>query len=100
MIDLDGTYAYSKIVRETLDGAKVTTVYPNPVSSGLSVVSQSDLTDIQLINLKGVTILSQKTGRSNASVVDVSRLPVGQYIVRTKDVYGQVHQSKVAIQRQ
>jgi hypothetical protein len=99
MVDLDGTYAYSKIVREAVDGAKVTTVYPNPVSGELSVISQSYLVEIQLINLKGVTVIAQKPERSKTNILDVSRLPVGTYIVRTKDIDGQIYKSKVAIQR-
>ena len=99
MIDLDGTYAYSKIVGQALDGTKVMTVYPNPVSGELSVISQSDLVDIQLINLKGVTVLAQNSERLKINNLDVSRLPVGTYIVRTKDIHGQIYKSKVTIQR-
>lgn len=99
MVDLDGTYAYSKIVREAVDGTKVMTVYPNPVSGELSVISQSDLVDIQLINLKGVTVMTRKAEQSKTDKLDVSRLPVGTYILRTKDIHGQVYHSKVAVQR-
>ncbi|HWV29887.1 MAG TPA: T9SS type A sorting domain-containing protein [Dyadobacter sp.] len=99
MIDLDGTYAYSKIVREAIDGTEVMTVYPNPVSGELSVISQSDLVDIQLVNLKGATVITRKPEQSKINRLDVSRLPMGTYILRTKDIHGQVYQSKVAIQR-
>lgn len=99
MVDLDGTYAYSKIVREAADGTKAMSVYPNPASGELSVISQSDLVDIQLINLKGLTVIAQKPDPSKINFLDVRRLPVGTYIVRMKDIYGQIYQSKVAIQR-
>lgn len=99
MVDLDGTYAYSKIVREAVDGTKAMSVYPNPASGELSVISQSDLVDIQLINLKGLTVIDQKPDPSKINFLDVRRLPVGTYIVRMKDIYGQIYQSKVAIQR-
>lgn len=99
MVDLDGTYAYSKIVWEAVDGAKVMTVYPNPVSGELSVLSQSDLVDVQLINVKGTTVLKQKPEPSKISTMDVSRLPVGTYIIRTKDIHGQIYKSKVVVQR-
>lgn len=99
MVDLDGTYAYSKIVRGAVDGNKVMTVYPNPVSGELSVISQSDLVYIQLINLKGETVTTQTRNQSKINNLDVSRLPVGTYIVRTKDIHGQIYKSKVIIQR-
>ncbi|WP_353720212.1 T9SS type A sorting domain-containing protein [Dyadobacter sp. 676] len=99
MVDLDGTYAYSKIVREGVDGINVTMVYPNPVSGELSIFSQSDLVDIQLINSKNVTVMAQKPDRSKINRLDISRLPVGTYIVRTTDIDGRMHQSKVVIQR-
>lgn len=99
MVDLDGTYAYSKIVWEAANGPKVMTVYPNPVSGELSVVSQSAFFDIQLVNLKGITVLAQKTKQSTITSIDVSRLPSGTYIVRTKDTEGRMYKTKVAIQR-
>jgi hypothetical protein len=83
-LDFDGTETLSKIVSVVQTGkGKGFKVYPNPVSSHLTieVIARNEATegaDFQIINLLGQQVLNgQATQR-----IDVSALPQGTYILK------------------
>jgi streptogramin lyase len=83
-IDNDGTETYSKIVSVVQTGkGKGLAVYPNPVSSLLTieVIARNEATEgasFQILNLLGQQVLTGKT----AQRIDVSALPQGTYILK------------------
>ncbi len=101
MIDLDGTYAFSvirKLAGET-DVALVT-VYPNPVSNELFIVSKSGqaIGKVELINQAGKVLLT-KNGSSLGVPINVKSLPAGIYLVKITLGNGSIEHSKVIIVR-
>ena len=84
-LDNDGKFAYSKVISiaQTSKG-KGLSVYPNPVSSHLTIENTPDASgqvegsDFQILNLLGQQVLTGKT----AQRLDVSALPQGTYILK------------------
>jgi hypothetical protein len=77
-VDNDGKFEYSKVISiaQTSKG-KGLSVYPNPVSSHLTIENTEGET-FQILNLLGQQVLSGKTTQQ----IDVSRLPQGTYILK------------------
>ncbi len=62
---------------------KATTfIYPNPVLNSLQIKNDMDITDIQILDLRGRKILSQKLSGTNTTTVDVSHLSAGIYLAQ------------------
>lgn len=85
-VDTDGAQSYSDPVAVTM-GASVTSVYPNPAESLISVKDvQLSAGDLRIMNILGeevtplVTIHSLNTQHA---VIDISRLASGTYFIRT-----------------
>lgn len=83
-LDLDGTYAYSKIVTARIDGEDGFELYPNPAESYLEVRSKSlkkELTGFDIFDSQGTQLL-RNTKPNNKSSIDISGLPSGVYIIQ------------------
>ncbi|MCF0070064.1 CotH kinase family protein [Dyadobacter sp. CY261] len=83
-LDLDGTYAYSRIVSAFIQGNGGFDLFPNPTDSYLQVqwTSPAKATtsfDIYDINATG-RLNDVKLDKNNS--IDVSRLPPGIYVIR------------------
>jgi hypothetical protein len=83
MIDLDGTFAYSIIRKLSGEVGAEVTIYPNPVSNELSVLSTTGQTigKVEVINQNGKVLLT-RNGSSIASPINVKNLPAGIYLVK------------------
>ena len=82
-LDNDGKETLSKVVSASLKGKGGLSIYPNPVSSllTLSVLARNEATegsDYQILNLLGQQVLSGKT----TPQIDVSALPQGTYVIK------------------
>ena len=77
-VDNDGKFAYSKVISiaQTSKG-KGLSIYPNPVSSHLTI-ENTEGSDFQILNLLGQQVLTGKT----AQRLDVSALPQGTYVLK------------------
>jgi hypothetical protein len=60
---------------------RVINIFPNPVSENLLIVSSKEIQNMDLINLSGLTILTEKTGKETFEI-NVSRLEPGIYFIR------------------
>ena len=69
----------------SVNGFDITSVktYPNPVKDSLTITAEHELTEIQLFNLLGQMVISQKAN-GNAVSVDMSSLTAGTYILKIK----------------
>ena len=84
-VDNDGKFAYSKVISIVQSSkGKGLTIYPNPVSSHLTI-ENTDLSSgtheggtFQILNLLGQQVLTGKT----AQRLDVSALPQGTYVLK------------------
>lgn len=90
---LQGNFSYVKISSGSVLGVKSveidgsTTVYPNPVKDQLFVKSANDIVELNIFNLVGQKIYSQKNSARNPQV-NVSGLAKGNYILQTIDKTG------------
>ena len=98
MVDRDGSYSYSRIVSASMMNIiqvlKVS-VYPNPVTSGTLTVTTSgigkpDSTVYDLLGRKVNAIMQKETKGEIA--LDVSRLPVGVYMIAIRRGQEYTHQ--------
>lgn len=67
-------------------------IYPNPVKDMLFVKSEKEFTSYSIYNMAGQMISSQKI--SGTASVNVSRLPVGNYLLKLTDKNGNVENTQ------
>ncbi|WP_159473703.1 T9SS type A sorting domain-containing protein [Dyadobacter sp. 3J3] len=99
MVDLDDTYAFSKI-RSIDAGQNVsTTLYPNPVSTTLSINpgEWNKVDHIELTNLTG--ILVYKSTGNLVREINVKEFPAGLYVLRISRKDGSASVNKVMINK-
>lgn len=88
-----GNFSYVKISSGSSLGVKSVeidgsiTVYPNPVKDQVFVKSANDIVELNIFNLVGQKIYSQKNSARNPQV-NVSGLAKGNYILQTIDKTG------------
>jgi len=90
MIDIDGTYEYSKEVEVSLDGTGtwLGVATPNPATSKVNVsfsIAQDANVSISLYDVTGKSIMPIYNSMSGAGehplTFDVSNLPAGSYTI-------------------
>jgi uncharacterized repeat protein (TIGR01451 family) len=99
MIDLDQTFAYSRIVSVTMNSVLTTTFYPNPVSD-LLYISTSDwnqVASVELIDVQGRKVY--RSGSNLIRTIQVKEIPVGIYLLAIIHKNGVVSNQKVLINR-
>jgi hypothetical protein len=82
MVDIDRTFAFSKIVNVNVTGGQSKSLYPNPVADRV-FFNASDLkntTRVQVLNTSGRVV--QEAVSVDASGMDVRHLPSGLFIVK------------------
>ena len=104
MVDLDGSFEYSKILNAKTDCRTDTEIilYPNPTSKSTGVLNikfYSVLTEtqVQIVDMLGRTVKSISTGTDigwNTMTLDISDLPSATYNVRLE---GGTNNSKMLI---
>jgi hypothetical protein len=97
MVDLDGTFAHSRIVSVQFAGKRETlSLYPNPVSDRLFIKTDKNLiSEISIINMQGRQVLNQKTLPVDG--INVIHLSAGTYVVLVKESNGSTSSHKVII---
>ena len=84
MIDIDGRFKYSGILKINSNGKQIFEVYPNPVKDVMIVNGVKAGDEIKLLNIDG-KILSQKLSLGQSITIDVSKYPSGVYFVQYFD---------------
>ena len=86
MVDLDGSYKYSNIIKiSDENGPKVFTVFPNPSVGKLNIESNNinlAASTYKITNIIGETV---KTGNSAIEEIDVNNLAAGVYMITLVD---------------
>lgn len=81
-IDNDGKFKYSDVVSANVKSSLSVKIYPNPVSSVLSVSHPSEVSRLTIVNLQGKKLIQQTIALSATSTeVNVSSLQAGTYII-------------------
>ena len=91
-VDKDGKFIYTAIKRTDCNINQMgITLYPVPASDRLTVVIKSDKavrTDLQVVDINGRMVsrtVTQINQGNNNIVLDVTRLPAGQYMLTSSD---------------
>ena len=86
MVDNDGKFSYSKVAYITIDATNVhISIHPNPAHNYF-IISNYDNADIknmsiQVRDITGKTLISQKFNNSIEQKIDITNLSKGMYIV-------------------
>ena len=81
MVDLDQTSSLSRIASLKIIANETSNVYPNPVSRKIVVKSESKILNLEIINMTGRKIYSEKPEKTEMEI-DVSSFPAGIYIMK------------------
>jgi hypothetical protein len=98
MVDVDNTYAMSRIVRINFENAAAVQVYPNPTSDFMKLtLGKEKILHVQLYNIQGVMVLENKPGASD--ILDIRHLNPGSYIVKIKQISGMTSTRRIQVVR-
>lgn len=97
MLDLDGSFAYSKIVSILIGKETTLTIMPNPATKAV-YVQGTNITSIELLDKSGKTRLIRTDLAGNGPYeLDVQHLAAGLYILTTIDANGSKQSEKLMI---
>jgi hypothetical protein len=102
MVDLDGTYSYSKTVATRLNNNfSNALVYPNPTTDALNIKLTQALatgTTLVITDVTGRLLKQQNVSRGQFTIsVDVATLPAGRYFIKIRDQQAVINESFVII---
>jgi hypothetical protein len=82
LVDLDGKYAYSKVIRveNASSGIKIV-VFPNPAVNSVTISSGEPILSLSLTDISGKKCLQQKGNDNNSTSLDIANLKAGIYIL-------------------
>ena len=85
IVDSDGSFSYSEIVKVLLQKNYELVVYPNPATDFININNVKIGNVVQIINAVGAVILQEKVLNNNIRI-DVSGFAKGVYLVRVVGV--------------
>lgn len=96
MIDLDGTYAFSRVRDVAVNGAAALTVYPNPVVNQATIATQdwNNVKEIYLINATGKRVALS----TSSEKIDLSQVGAGIYVLQVNQLNGATSTTKIVKQ--
>lgn len=85
-VNSDGSFSYSAVRKINFESTATTIVYPNPMRDELHIASARNNInyDITITNISGREVL-RKNKVTNESIIMVTHLPAGVYIVKLSD---------------
>lgn len=81
MIDVDGSFRYSNIVKINFAGESSLSLWPNPANDKLMIPEAKERDQINIIDAKGSIVLSKTIARQNEAVM-ISHLSAGIYVLQ------------------
>lgn len=95
MVDMDDTFAYSRITAVNFNNIRATGVYPNPVTDRFQLGADDleGFSEVELVNTAGQVVFTSPTIGSEG--IDIQKLPSGMYVVNVKKKDGQLASYKV-----
>jgi choice-of-anchor A domain-containing protein len=96
MIDVDGTYAFSRVRDIAVNGAVALAVYPNPVVNQATIATQdwSNVKEIYLINTAGKRMALS----TSSEKIDLSQVGAGIYVLQVNQLNGATSTTKIVKQ--
>jgi hypothetical protein len=81
IVDIDGKYAYSKLVRLVNKNAGALVVFPNPANDVITISGLNGAGEIKLSSVEGKELIKQPV-RGQSQVLNISSLSVAIYILQ------------------
>jgi hypothetical protein len=98
MIDLDNTFAFSRMVSVNFEGTESVQVYPNPTSNYIKVtMGHEKIEKVQLYNLQGSLVIETRPDATD--IVDLTRLTPGSYVVKIRQANGTINTKRIQVIR-
>ncbi|SEJ48970.1 Por secretion system C-terminal sorting domain-containing protein [Dyadobacter sp. SG02] len=94
MVDLDGSFAYSKIQSIRLGSAGLISAYPNPVVDKLLIGSKEVLASVKMTDLTGRQFLELSKPKPGQEV-SLKNYPAGTYLVKVETTSGKTQVIKI-----
>ncbi|MCF0073752.1 T9SS type A sorting domain-containing protein [Dyadobacter sp. CY261] len=95
MVDLDKTYAYSQIVKVSIDGKGGESIYPNPVLSKFELTN-AGLKDVEKVRIFDVSgKLVHETSQVDESGISIGHLASGIFYVELEKAGGDTRKHKI-----
>jgi hypothetical protein len=91
MVDIDGRFTYSNVVKlnRSGDGQFDVKIFPNPANEVLNVsISFAQELEMKIIGANGQLLQQRKLAPQNNHSINVSSLRAGVYILQLKDKMG------------
>lgn len=101
MVDIDGKFEYSPIVKITLNSIAVSgsvKTYPNPATNFFAVDGVTAGTQLQVVNMNGA-VVKMINGYVANSKVSLSGMLAGNYVVKVVDANGSSQALKMIVTR-
>jgi hypothetical protein len=98
MVDLDGSFAYSRIIASRLGQEVGIKVFPNPAHTELTFTSAERITEYKLINASGQLIQRKADLLTDREMIVLPSLPVGTYLLHLQTESGRTETRHVVIQ--
>lgn len=99
MVDMDGSFALSKIKLVHSERATTMNTYPNPASGVLNVTATDwkNVKEMQIFNLEGKAVY--RSGTNPATSISLQHVPAGIHILSLIRTDGSIEQKKIVIAR-
>lgn len=81
LVDQNGKFDYSKILRIENEHTVKTTVFPNPAYNSVTISSGEPIIFISLADISGKKCLQRKIDNSNSTALDLASLKPGVYML-------------------
>jgi len=94
MVDIDGSFAFSKIQSIRLGSAGLISAYPNPVVDKLLIGSKEVLASVKMTDLTGRQFLELSKPKPGQEV-SLKNYPAGTYLVKVETTSGKVQVIKI-----
>nr|WP_295922367.1 peptidoglycan DD-metalloendopeptidase family protein [uncultured Dyadobacter sp.] len=98
MVDMDGTFAFSKILSATTDQGDEITAMPNPAGKTVHVQGER-ISLVELLDKTGKVQMTKTNLKGEKSLeLDIAHIPAGLYVLRTTDDRGLKQSQKLAVE--
>ncbi|MEO6286963.1 MAG: T9SS type A sorting domain-containing protein [Dyadobacter sp.] len=98
MVDVDATFAMSRIVSVKMDDANELNVFPNPATRAVSVTSEVTITGYQLVGQDGTIVTQDDHKRTKELVIRNLNVPGGLYFLKLNLENGTIENRKLIIE--
>jgi hypothetical protein len=100
-VDVSGAFKYSNVVTVKFNEKLGFSVYPNPASTSLTLEYAPIFKNgtINIIDAAGKRVLSKKVIELNKTILNVSTLQSGVYVVEITNEKGEMMQQKIVIEK-